>query len=58
MKRHPRVANREAPRNKEPSADRLDQPMPSKRRERLLDEALDATFPASDPLALYRGKDR
>lgn len=55
--RRPRGADRDAPRTEEPSADQLDRPMPAKRLERLLDEALDATFPASDPLAMYRGRD-
>ena len=55
--RRPRGTDREPPRIKEPSADQLHRPLPKERMERLLDEALDATFPASDPLALYRGKD-
>lgn len=55
--RRPRGTDREPPRIEEPSANPLHRPTPSERLERLLDEALDATFPASDPLALYRGKD-
>ncbi len=55
--RRPRGTDRGPPRIKEPSADQSHRPMPNERLERLLDEALEATFPASDPLALYRGKD-
>jgi hypothetical protein len=53
----PRGTDREPPPIEEPSAGQLRRPIPNERLERLLDEALEATFPASDPLALYRGKD-
>ncbi len=54
---HPRSTDREASRTKEPSADQGDRPMPDQKLERLLDEALEGTFPASDPVAWYLGKD-
>lgn len=53
----PRGTDREASRIEEPSAGRADRPVANKKLDRLLDEALEGTFPASDPVALYLGED-
>ena len=53
----PRGTDREASPIKEPSAGQANRPVPNKKLDRLLDEALEGTFPASDPVAWYLGKD-
>jgi hypothetical protein len=55
--RHPRSTGRKASSTKARSADRADRSASNEKLERLLDEALAGTFPASDPVALYLGKD-